>query len=401
MQEERTCITFTTINIKNNLMAVTLLRSGDDLMEKRVLTMKKIFTLALVTLMAGSAWATEVTFDFTTSSGVSAMGLTAPRSDSKLFLTKDVAVSIGEVSLTPNTDKICIYNDDEGDMYLYLQSTATVGNQSFTISVPEGKKIKTIRFKYLTPSYINRHEFDSGTFEDEYVSSGNRYAEYCNWSGDAQAVKLTTTGNKIVAFDSFVVNYEEEPAQPQDYYLTGAFNNWGQNGNENIKFEANEDGDLAASVDLPAGENNGENGFKVIAYAEDGSTVWYGGEDANNLHYFEITDDLLGGELSLKPGDEFANLIVKEAGKYDLILKEAAASAASGAPAKAPAAGLKLIVTKAEEVTTAVTDLSVDDIAGVHYVNLAGQVSAAPFQGVNIMVTTMKDGSKRAIKVVK
>ncbi|HAP49760.1 MAG TPA: hypothetical protein DCQ56_00850, partial [Porphyromonadaceae bacterium] len=219
MQEERTCITFTTINIKNNLMAVTFLRSGDDLTDKRVLTMKKIFTLALVTLMAGSAWATEVSFDFTTSSGVSAMGLTAPRSDSKLFLTKDVAVSIGEVSLTPNTDKICIYNDDEGDMYLYLQSTAAVGNQSFTISVPEGKKIKTIRFKYLTPSYINRHEFDSGTFEDEYVSSGNRYAEYCNWSGDAQAVKLTTTGNKIVAFDSFVVNYEEEPAQPQDYYL--------------------------------------------------------------------------------------------------------------------------------------------------------------------------------------
>ena len=401
MQEERTCITFTTINIKNNLMAVTFLRSGDDLTDKRVLTMKKIFTLALVTLMAGSAWATEVTFDFTTSSGVSAMGLTAPRSDSKLFLTKDVAVSIGEVSLTPNTDKICIYNDDEGDMYLYLQSTAAVGNQSFTISVPEGKKIKTIRFKYLTPSYINRHEFDSGTFEDEYVSSGNRSAEYCNWSGDAQAVKLTTTGNKIVAFDSFVVNYEEEPAQPQDYYLTGAFNNWGQDGNENIKFEANEDGELAASVDLPAGDNDGENGFKVIAYAEDGSTVWYGGEDANNVHYFEITDDLLGGELSLFPGDGYANLIVKEAGKYDLILKEAEASAASGAPAKAPAAGLKLIVKKSEEVPTAVTDLSVDDIAGVHYVNLAGQVSAAPFQGVNIMVTTMKDGSKRAIKLVK
>ena len=61
MQEERTCITFTTINIKNNLMAVTFLRSGDDLTDKRVLTMKKIFTLALVTLMAGSAWATEVT----------------------------------------------------------------------------------------------------------------------------------------------------------------------------------------------------------------------------------------------------------------------------------------------------------------------------------------------------
>ncbi|MBO6249961.1 MAG: hypothetical protein J6N71_01280, partial [Muribaculaceae bacterium] len=116
--------------------------------------------------------------------------------------------------------------------------------------------------------------------------------------------------------------------------------------------------------------------------------------------FFLISGDLLGGELSLFPGNDYANLIVEEAGKYDLILKEAEASAA-GAPAKAPAAGLKLIVKKAEELPTAVTDLNVDDIAGVHYVNLAGQVSAAPFQGVNIMVTTMKDGSKRAIKVVK
>ncbi|MBQ4367169.1 MAG: hypothetical protein II786_03705 [Muribaculaceae bacterium] len=196
-----------------------------------------------------------------------------------------------------------------------------------------------------------------------------------------------------------LIDYTYE--EVQDYFLTGAFNNWGRDGNENIKFEANEDGDLAASVDLPAGENNGENGFKIITVGDDGKLVWYGGQDDNQVGYFEITDDLLGGELSLKPGDEFANLIVKEAGKYDLILKEAAASAASGAPAKAPAAGLKLIVTKAEEVPTAVTDLSVDDIAGVHYVNLAGQVSATPFDGVNIQVTTMKDGSMKAVKVIR
>ena len=197
--------------------------------------------------------------------------------------------------------------------------------------------------------------------------------------------------------------YKQVEEQPEvtDYYLTGAFNNWGQNGNENIKFEANEDGDLAASVELPAGNEDGENGFKVIAYAEDGSTVWYGGEDANKVGYFKVDDDLLGVELSLKPGAEYANLIVKEAGQYDLILKEAEANAAAGAPAKAPAAGLKLIVTKAEELPTAVTDIAVENIASVQYVNLAGQVSAAPFQGVNIMVTTMKDGSKKAVKVVK
>ena len=258
---------------------------------------------------------------------------------------------------------------------------------------------------------------------DEATDSGDDVTFFVD---NSRSKRVMAFGNDRITFDDFVMSddfpkatttlssatnmnlpvtlidyiYEEE-AQPQDYFLTGAFNNWGQDGNENIKFEANEDGELAASVDLPAGDNDGENGFKVIAYAEDGSTVWYGGEDANKVGFFLISGDLLGGELSLFPGNDYANLIVEEAGKYDLILKEAAASAASGAPAKAPAAGLKLIVKKSEEVPTAVTDLNVDDIAGVQYVNLAGQVSAAPFQGVNIMVTTMKDGSKRAIKVVK
>ena len=255
---------------------------------------------------------------------------------------------------------------------------------------------------------------------DEATGSGDDVTFFVD---NSRSKRVMAFGNDRITFDDFVMSDDFPKAtttlssatnmnlpvtlidytyeEVQDYFLTGAFNNWGRDGNENIKFEANEDGDLAASVDLPAGENNGENGFKIITVGDDGKLVWYGGQDDNQVGYFEIGEDLLNVGLSLFPGDDYANLIVVEAGKYDLILKEAAASAASGAPAKAPAAGLKLIVTKAEEVPTAVTDLSVDDIAGVHYVNLAGQVSAAPFQGVNIMVTTMKDGSKRAIKVVK
>ncbi|MBR1551808.1 MAG: hypothetical protein IJ632_05750 [Muribaculaceae bacterium] len=258
---------------------------------------------------------------------------------------------------------------------------------------------------------------------DEATDSGEDVTFFVD---NSRSKRVMAFGNDRITFDDFVMSddfpkatttlssatnmslpvtlidyiYEEE-AQPQDYYLTGAFNNWGQNGNENIKFEANEDGDLAASVELPDGNNDGENGFKVISYAEDGSTVWYGGEDANNAHFFKVDEGLLGAELSLYPGNDYVNLIVEKGGKYNLILKEASASAASGAPAKAPAAGLKLIVTKAEELPTAVTDLTVENIASVQYVNLAGQVSAAPFKGVNIMVTTMKDGSKKAVKVVK
>ena len=55
-----------------------------------------------------------------------------------------------------------------------------------------------------------------------------------------------------------------------------------------------------------------------------------------------------------------------------------------------------------EGVSTAVTDLNSDKaISGVQYVNVAGQVSAEPFDGVNIVVTTYVDGSRSAVKVVR
>ena len=40
-------------------------------------------------------------------------------------------------------------------------------------------------------------------------------------------------------------------------------------------------------------------------------------------------------------------------------------------------------------------------VAGVTYVNLAGQKSATPFSGVNIVITRYTDGSTTAAKVVK
>ncbi len=53
-------------------------------------------------------------------------------------------------------------------------------------------------------------------------------------------------------------------------------------------------------------------------------------------------------------------------------------------------------------VETGVNELNSDKaISGVQYVNVAGQVSAEPFEGVNIVVTTYVDGTRSAVKVVK
>ena len=57
---------------------------------------------------------------------------------------------------------------------------------------------------------------------------------------------------------------------------------------------------------------------------------------------------------------------------------------------------------QAEGIATAVTDVrNAGEVAGVKYVNVAGQVSSTPWQGVNIVVTTMTDGTSRTAKVVR
>lgn len=178
--------------------------------------MKKLLSLALLALAFVQAEATDVTFDFTTRAGVQAMGLTAPGSDS--YVRFSTPVTVDGVTVTPLTQAIRITNDDEGDQYLHLLSTAANGIQSFSIGVEDGYTIKAIKFKYTTPAQVDKIAFDSGTFEDEYWSEGNRYAEYCNWTGDTPTLTVSTIGagqitgtqkTYTLLIDNFVVTYEE------------------------------------------------------------------------------------------------------------------------------------------------------------------------------------------------
>jgi hypothetical protein len=51
---------------------------------------------------------------------------------------------------------------------------------------------------------------------------------------------------------------------------------------------------------------------------------------------------------------------------------------------------------------TAVNEInSIKTVANVSYYNLAGQQSAQPVNGVNIVVTTYTDGSTATAKVIK
>lgn len=221
-----------------------------------------------------------------------------------------------------------------------------------------------------------------------YTNNWSSFVDYANGDDFPDATATLGCGTNVELPVTKIDYTYEEVEEPQVYFLTGSFNRWGEQGAApNIAFMEDEEGNLTASVNFE--EENTE--FKVITEGDDGETVWYGGVDENNVNYFLVTEELLGYGINIYPGDDYDNLKIEEAGTYNFFLSPALRS---------PAGSLILTVTK-EDIPTAVSDINVDNIASVKYVNLAGQVSATPFEGLNIQVTTMKDGSKKAVKVIR
>ncbi|MBR5640132.1 MAG: DUF4465 domain-containing protein [Muribaculaceae bacterium] len=105
--------------------------------------------------------------------------------------------------------------------------------------------------------------------------------------------------------DKFMV---EDGNVDTNCYLVGTFNDWNQEQyGGRIQFVDNK-----ATVELEAGAE-----FKVITRDEDGSLIWLGGADDNNVGYFLINQDFFGTGISLTDG---ANFRIEEAGTYDLEL---------------------------------------------------------------------------------
>ena len=63
---------------------------------------------------------------------------------------------------------------------------------------------------------------------------------------------------------------------------------------------------------------------------------------------------------------------------------------------------LDLIYPNFSEIATEVSDMNVEKhIHHVKYINLSGQESPVPFQGVNIVVKTYSDGSSQVGKMLR
>ena len=169
------------------------------------------------------------------------------------------------------------------------------------------------------------------------------------------------------------------------YYVCGGFNGW----NANEPLEITEEGATFDVVEDPEDVESKE--FKILTNGET-DWLWLGGEDANGVGYFEISDGMMTDGTEITLDDAGANFRLPGSGNYTITLAKSA---------KAPVEGVKIVVKKNNQTPTAITDVAGKTVSSVKYVNLAGVESSKPFDGVNVVVTTYTDGTRSAAKVVK
>ena len=121
--------------------------------------------------------------------------------------------------------------------------------------------------------------------------------------------KGTTNWTESVLFTTLAETVEPE----EGFFLVGTFNGWNQTA-EGGRLTFDENGKIEGA-EFEAGAE-----FKVIAFDEDGSTIWFGGQDDNNVGFFLINNDLMGVGIMTVQGDNGANFRVEEAGNYNLQL---------------------------------------------------------------------------------
>ena len=197
--------------------------------------------------------------------------------------------------------------------------------------------------------------------------------------------------------ESVIFTTLEETEEPVKYYVTGGFNSW----TETEPLEITEEGATFTVIaqNFEDTEDTAQE-FKIITFDEDGSTIWIGGTDEAGVHHFDITNEMLGEEISLYVNDEttpnYANFRLPAAGNYTVKLVDDEEGNGKGL-----VEGLKMVVLLNESPAVGVADINAKAVKSVKYVNLAGVESNKPFDGVNIMVTTYTDGTKAAAKVIK
>ena len=172
-----------------------------------------------------------------------------------------------------------------------------------------------------------------------------------------------------------------EISEIEQLFVVGTFNNWSQETGM-IELIENENNEFVGDVELEAGAE-----FKLFTPYGDG-LKWFGGVDENNVGYFLINSDMLETPITLIEG---ANFRVEEAGNYNITVAEAESKGVQE----------PLVMTIKKNTPEAIEAINMENVKAVRYYNVAGVESLTPFQGVNIVVREMTDGTKNVTKMIK
>ena len=224
-----------------------------------------------------------------------------------------------------------------------------------------------------TPLAIGKFGLDlSGEEDGEYTLNVEAVpATYSfSYTGGPEGNRAWTADediNVVLVKEGDVVRLKGDEPQPVEYeafYVTGTFNDWSQDVANMVELVANEDGTVfTGEVELTDGAE-----FKVVSPLEEG-LVWFGGEDANQVGYFEINDGLLNQAITLMDG---ANFKVVGDGKYTITVQN---------PAKGLQEPLVMFVTKQ---ATGITTIGTDYVNGRIYDLQGRELKSVPEHGIYI-----------------
>lgn len=159
--------------------------------------MKRFFSILLMAVWAFSALqAAEVTFDFSTAEGITAMGYAVPAQSTATNLTTAGPVTVGGVTLTAanGATETRIWNS-QGNYTLRIYVDGSV-----TFTVAEGS------ITAVTVNAANTSNFDLIADVGEYSATG----AVGSWTGSTASVTFTHVGSKNAQIASFVVTTSAE-----------------------------------------------------------------------------------------------------------------------------------------------------------------------------------------------
>ena len=200
------------------------------------------------------------------------------------------------------------------------------------------------------PFYTTGIRGKAMTYTDNWESFID-YAQGNDWP-NATAMLGCGTNVELPVTEISYTYEEEQPVVEEGFFLVGSFNDWNQTAEGGrLAFD---ESDKLEGVELAAGAE-----FKVIAFDEDG-TIWFGGQDENNVGYFLLNNDFMGQGIMTVQGNSGANFRVEEAGIYNIQL--AVLRDFNGA----------VFMTVTKEDPSAISTVGVDSKADNAYYNLMG-----------------------------